>query len=517
MIYCDGDEPMTSEQEQITREPGDIGRLIRGLGRIHAAGANLREALDIIVQEAYAAIACDHLFLSRYEAASRLYRAIAWSSRGSINPGDVSLDQKFMGSCYLTGQPIVIHDLSQYNYRLRPGAARLGFLSMVGVPIVTRKGTVGVVEAFAEDAGHFSDLDADMLALFAKEAAAAFERAELEREADYRTAENDFLLEALKLEQASIGSLFYKVGETFASVLGVDGIAVFGVEPALADNPLQEVLAQGFSMADIGRLKTLYNNEYLQKLVAGADGKSGGLIRQSFRQSGVAKLLYTVPVVYKRTLHGLVVFYWRQVDKATDMTSLENFIERLVGHITMVLGRKDIYANIQRISFFDLLTGLANRRLFDYVLDREFKKVRRSDKPLSLLMMDVDHFKTINDVYGHQVGDSVLEQIGAIMKENFRSIDLPARYGGEEFAVILPDTDREQAVATAERLRACIAGHKFAANNGYINTTVSIGGATYGGPGAADTSAERLILAADQALYQAKQLGRNITVFPDSR
>lgn len=503
---------MNDDQQQAGRKEPELARLIRGLSLALADGVAVRDALDLIVQEAHAAVACDHLFLSRYDAGSRLFRSVAW--RSSVNPGDVPLEQKFMGNSYCKGQPVVVHDLSQFNYRLRPGVARLGFQSMIGLPIIARRGVVGVLEAFAEKADYFSDLDADLLGLFAREAAAVIERDEFACEAGYRTAENEFLVEALKIEQASVGSLFYKLGETFASVLGVDGIAIFGVEPALADSPLQEVMARGFSMADIGRLKTLYGKERLAKLVpAAADGR-GGIVKQSFRQGGgAAKMLYTVPIIHRSSLHGLIVFYWRQVDKAADMAGLESFIERTVGHITMVLSRKAIYANIQKVSFYDLLTGLANRRLFDYVLDRELKKTRRIGKPVSLLMVDVDCFKTINDVYGHPAGDGVLEQIGVIMKECFRTIDLPARYGGEEFAVILPDTARDQAMAAAERLRARIAAHQFPVGSSFINASISVGGATWDSRETAGDSADRLILAADKSLYQAKQLGRNITIF----
>jgi two-component system cell cycle response regulator len=506
---------VNDDQKQAKRGPIDLARLIKGLGMAIAAGAKTRDALDLLVQEAHAAVGCDHLFLSRYEAAAQTFRAVAW--RSSVDPGDVSLDQKFMGNSYLNGQPIVVHDLSQYNYRLRPGVARLGLLSMVGVPIVTAQGVIGVLEAFAEQPDHFSDLDADLLALFARQAAAIIERADWEREAKYRTAENDFLIETLKLEQASLGSLFYKVGETFASVLGVDGIAVFGVEPALPDSQLQEVMARGFSMADIGRLKALYGKERLQKLLSIPDGGSKELIvKQTFRQSGAgaAKLLYTVPIAYRGSLQGLIVFYWRQIDKSADPAALEKFIERTVGHVTMLLGRKDIYTNIQRISFYDLLTGLSNRRMFDYVLDREIKKMRRTGKPLSLLMVDVDFFKSINDIHGHPAGDAVLEQISAIMKETFRSVDLTARYGGEEFAVILPDTDRVQAVSVAERLRLRVAEHQFRIGKGFINVTISIGGATWQNrDGAGEATGERLIASADKALYQAKKMGRDITIF----
>ncbi|MDR7867002.1 MAG: sensor domain-containing diguanylate cyclase [Sporomusaceae bacterium] len=506
---------MNDDQKQTNRAPIDLARFIKGLSMAIATGAKTRDALDLLVQEAQAAVGCDHLFLSRYEAATETFRAVAW--RSNVDPGDVSLEKKFMGSSYLSGQPIAVHDLSQYNYRLRPGVARLGLLSLVGVPIVTAQGVIGVLEAFADQPDHFSDLDADLLALFARQAAAIIERADCEREAKYRIAENDFLIEALKLEQASLGSLFYKVGETFASVLGVDGIAVFGVEPALPDSQLQEVMARGFTMADIGRLKTLYGKEQLQKLLPNPeDGHKGLIVKQTFRQggAGAAKLLYTVPIAYRENLQGLIVFYWRQIDKSADPAALEKFIERTVGHVTMLLGRKDIYANIQRISFYDLLTGLSNRRMFDYVLDREIKKMRRTAKPLSLLMIDVDFFKAINDLHGHPAGDAVLEQLGAIIKESFRNVDLAARYGGEEFAVILPDTDRVQAVSVAERLRLRVSERQFQIGKGCINVTVSIGGATMQSRDrAGEGIGERLLASADKALYQAKQMGRDITIF----
>jgi diguanylate cyclase (GGDEF)-like protein len=497
------------------RDNFDLKQLIRGLNTLGDSNRKPGGIFELIVQQVYAAVNCEHVFLSRYDSTAKMFNALAW--RSSVNPGDVSLEQKFMGSSYFSGQAIVVNDLSQYNYRLRPGVARLGFLSMAGIPLMTRQGLAGVLEVFSETADNFSDLDIELLTLFANQAMAAMEKADAVRECSYWSAENDFLLAALKLEQASVGSLLYKVGETFSSLLSVDGIAIFGVEAELAENQLQEVTAKGFSMPDIGRLKTLYNKEYLERLVKMADtGDEQLIVKQTLKNLGPggAKLLYTVPIIYKGVLYGIIVFYWTQINKEVDMAGLERFIKRIISDMTVVLGRKHLYSNIQRISFSDILTGLANRRLFDYVLDRELKKSKRSGKPLSLLMVDVDFFKSINDTFGHLMGDAILEQVGAILKETFRNIDLPARYGGEEFAVVLPETDRENAIAAAERLRDRVAKHQFHIGNQYIGVTVSVGAATYNkklSQGAGD--AESIILAADQALYQAKQLGRNITIF----
>jgi two-component system cell cycle response regulator len=503
---------MTDKTQQTNSDHFDMQKLVRSLNGILTPGREVNEVLEAIVQEVSTIVNCDHLFLSRYEASHQIYRAVAW--RSSINPGNVSLDQKFMGTSYLGNQPIVVNDMSQYNYRLRPAVARLGLLSMVGVPIISEQGVIGVLEAFSQNANHFSDIDVECLFLFAKQAAVIMEKADLVQDLKLRETENDFLVDALKVEQASIGSLLYKVGETFDSLFSVDGIAVFGIDPEVKGNPLQEVMAKGFAMSDLGKLKTLFNREYMDRLIALPQGEEPIIIKHSMRKPGPggAKLIYTVPILYKHTLHGIVVFYWKGSEKELELVNLERFIKRIIEDLTVIFSRKHLYSNIKRMSFSDILTGLANRRLFDYVLDREFKKAKRMVKPLSLLMVDIDFFKKVNDTFGHLVGDTVLENIGAILKEGCRDVDLPARYGGEEFSIVLPETDQTQALAIAERVRERIEEHQFQIGNQFISITASIGGATYDGE-KNNGGGDSLIQAADQALYQAKQSGRNVVIF----
>lgn len=508
---------MASRSDQTGRGQLDVQHLVRGLNEILDPNRESGEVLDAIVQEASVAVNCKHLFLSRYDPANKTFRAVAW--RSAINPSNIAFEKKFMGKSYLDDkQPIIVNDLSQFNYRLRPAVARLGLLSLVGIPFEITGGVIGVLEAFAEEANHFTDLDIDCLTLFARQAAALMKKVDLERETKLRSAENELLVEALKLEQASVGSLLYKVGETFSGLFDFDGIAVFGFEPEVEGSPLQEVMAKGFAMPDIGRLKTLFDQEVLERLVSEAEGKAHGIIKQTLRQPGPGgvKLLYTIPIVHKRTLYGIVVFYWKQSDKESEIIGLEQFIKRIIGDITLILNRKSVYSNIQKVGFSDTLTGLANRRLFNYVLDRELKKAKRSTKPLSLLMLDLDFFKKINDNYGHSVGDLILEQIGVILRDNCRNADLPARFGGEEFTLVLPETDRNNAAAIAERIRERVAKHQFQIGKQALAVTISIGCATYN-PAQESGTLESLILAADQALYQAKQLGRNLVVFASAK
>ncbi|MEI6557530.1 MAG: diguanylate cyclase [Rhodospirillaceae bacterium] len=166
----------------------------------------------------------------------------------------------------------------------------------------------------------------------------------------------------------------------------------------------------------------------------------------------------------------------------------------------------------------DRLTGLANRRCFDQVLDLETRRLRRSGGLLSLVLLDVDHFKTYNDTYGHVAGDSCLQTVSATIRGAVnRATDLAARYGGEEFACILPSTPLAGAIDLAERIRLSVAGqtipHRASATAPFV--TVSLGVATIATPGADDREIAALVAAADTMLYRAKQTGRNRVVAPD--
>jgi diguanylate cyclase (GGDEF)-like protein len=153
----------------------------------------------------------------------------------------------------------------------------------------------------------------------------------------------------------------------------------------------------------------------------------------------------------------------------------------------------------------DPLTGLANRRAADARLEAERLRAGRSAEPLSVLMLDLDHFKRINDLHGHAAGDAVLVAVAQVLREELRGIDLAARHGGEEFLALLPGTDARAALEVAERLRARIAGQSIAWHDRELRITTSIGAATLD----AGESVPSLIGRADAALYQAKAAGRD--------
>lgn len=182
----------------------------------------------------------------------------------------------------------------------------------------------------------------------------------------------------------------------------------------------------------------------------------------------------------------------------------------VLGHqYALALRRIRLYQDIERIAITDGLTEVFTRRYFEERFEEEIKRSQRRNIHIALLMIDVDHFKKINDEHSHLTGDRVLRLIADLIKENIRGIDIAGRYGGEEFSVILPDTDQEGALYAAERIRRSVEEAVIRAYDAELKATVSIGVATFPKDG---KKMEDLIDHADQALYQAKREGRNRTV-----
>jgi diguanylate cyclase (GGDEF)-like protein len=168
---------------------------------------------------------------------------------------------------------------------------------------------------------------------------------------------------------------------------------------------------------------------------------------------------------------------------------------------------KERNLKLQELLNTDPLTELANRRHLMHTLAQGFQRSSRSGHPLALIMADIDHFKAINDTYGHQQGDVALKAVAETLRSNLREYDLAARFGGEEFALVLPETDAPGAVQVAERVRATVQGLRFTGPLERLRMTISLGVTTL--PNKAVKDIEDLIRLADDALYGAKHEGRN--------
>lgn len=162
---------------------------------------------------------------------------------------------------------------------------------------------------------------------------------------------------------------------------------------------------------------------------------------------------------------------------------------------------------LKRLTNIDHLTNLFNRRYLTEILDGEFFRARRNNEYLSLVIVDIDYFKKVNDTYGHQNGDIVLAAVASLAQRQLRAYDSAARYGGEEFVLVIPGTSLIGGAMVAERLRQAVLEHSFPAPMEDLTVTVSAGVATYPSPQV--DSVDSLFRQADEALYRAKQSGRN--------
>ncbi len=167
---------------------------------------------------------------------------------------------------------------------------------------------------------------------------------------------------------------------------------------------------------------------------------------------------------------------------------------------------QEMLTKVETLAVVDSLTGLYNRRHCENALENEFGRTIRYNSPLACLMIDIDHFKKVNDEFGHRTGDTVLREVSQIIRNNAREVDTVARWGGEEFIILLPQTDLKKGELFAQRLVKVISGHQFTGIPGR-HITVSIGIASSPDP-SIDTG-EKLINASDFALYEAKRKGRN--------
>lgn len=220
--------------------------------------------------------------------------------------------------------------------------------------------------------------------------------------------------------------------------------------------------------------------------------------------------------------HGRVIAFF-SLDKLEPGFYNDEHARKLslfASHAALALENARLFQEIQRLAVLDGLTGLYNRRYFFERACAEFERACRYHHPISMIMMDLDHFKLVNDSYGHQAGDMVLQQVSKLTRQALRQSDLAGRYGGEEFIFLLPETGLNVAVQIAERLRQLIANASIAYNGKLILVHASFGVSG----GQADTcnlppqrAVEEILSACDEALYQSKQAGRNKVSFQDPR
>ena len=402
---------------------------------------------------------------------------------------------------------------SYYADGTRPGA-------LLAMPLLDRRGdhVRGVVVADRLEAAPFSDEDERLLAALSAEilrAVAAerlmadMKRARDEKERFYGAIEGlNKTTKPVEVFQATLEAARGMVPVDFGAVTLAEGddarrvhrvVHVLGAEASGAR-------LEGLEFKDDGGLVAAAVRLGSSLPVKELDPAKCVVFDAATRLKGIASLKVIPLRAGDRVLGALVL-------GARTERAYEGDVVRQLEVVAMQAGdailRAKLFDQAERLATTDGLTGLTNHRTFQARLDEQLALAQRYGKKLSLVLCDIDHFKSVNDTYGHPVGDVVLSGVARALSQEARETDLAARYGGEEFAVVLPETDTAGAIAIAERIRAKVGAVVFDTGQGPLRVTMSLGVATFPDDG---TKKPALVERADACLYHAKRHGRNQVV-----
>ncbi len=302
-------------------------------------------------------------------------------------------------------------------------------------------------------------------------------------------------------DSASVArTLLDSVVDTFGFPRGVVLAGPEGQLPLLASYGLDDEVARRPGRPSASAAIVRAHETHATVLVSGLDGAADPWLTKLLPD---ARNVVVVPLQAEGRPLGALVLEQAATDGGRIQRRVVSGLERSASYAALALRNAWLLEQVQRLAATDGLTKIANRRTFESTLEREVARATRSAEHLSLVMLDIDHFKRLNDEHGHQAGDEVLRNVAAALACECRDFDTAARYGGEEFAVVLPGCGPDEAQIIAERLRQAVSMAP-----GAVQITASAGVATYPGhAGDADT----LVRAADDALYESKRAGRNRT------
>lgn len=408
-------------------------------------------------------------------------------------------------------QYLILEDAQRDERFMRLGKAN-HVRGWMGIPMIARDEVIGMLTLDSRAPAAYTTEDAEIAMAFANQAAFAIHNARLyQSEREQRT-----LAEVLREISLTLSSTLEPTGilktllEQVERVVPYDSACVMlleGDEVRIAAHRGYERFGVAHLMDDfrmtLSRTPNLLKMSENRQPYFIANVKSAS----EWEVTGVDEHIGSwlgAPLIAQERLIGFL-----SLDKVEPGFYSEwhaNCLANLAGHAALALRNALAFGEAERAAITDFLTGAYNHRYFHEEIHHELERARRLGYPVSLLMLDLDRFKSVNDRYGHQIGDRVLQWVVNRLKGELRLTDVLARYGGEEFTVILPGTPVNYLTEVAERLRCSIKDQPFQIDNYVISITVSIGGATY--PDHAE-EVHDLIACADRALYQAKRDGRN--------
>lgn len=418
--------------------------------------------------------------------------------------------EKIVSTIIKKGQTIVANDISKSPlYRL------YGYTpvkSSVCMPLRISTKTIGVLSIDCDELNAFDEETVRSLELISNLVSVALHNAQLTEEATNQSKE---LTVSFTIARSLISTL--ELDDVLREILGViaNTFGYMSCAVLLTDEKKERLHIK----ASHGYPRSTQYIMRAQRLKSGKEGICAHVAStgKPYYASDVSKDPYYV--IGKKSVKSEAAVPLRIKDEVIGVLDIESekldaFSERdlrmfsvFASQAAIAIENDRLYNEIKSLSLTDSLTRVANRRHFDLMLSSEFRKAKGYSRPLSLVMIDLDDFRSFNDRYGHLAGDKILIHISNILIKNVRDTDFVARYGGEEFTIILPETSNTLAMKVSERIRNSVEKNVLNIEGvGKKKMTISIGVASF--PDNADTTTE-LVDSADRALYRAKQMGKN--------
>lgn len=496
------------------REQRELAEALYDTAQALNSSLQLDDVLDSILTNLDKVVTCDAAGIILYLSGRRRLRV---RRSGAAASTEVDLPDGFeveslrpMRQMLEQGRPVIVENFSQETAAI-PSIGMAWLRSALGAPIFVQGSPAGYLILGSGKDGFFEEKHCDRLRLFAEQARAAIDNARLVLDLQRQAQQMAQLYEitSLSINTLGVNDIFQGLTDRLGKLIGADGTYI-----ARWDETRQQAILVASSgslqnkysamAVETGEATIVASVMQLGQAVAVVDVHSSPYIHPRVAQHFPNRSVLGLPLIADgRKLGAVLLGFEREHHFTADEISL---CEQAAGQAALAVTKALLVARIEQMALTDELTGLYNHRGVTEFGRREVERSIRFNRPLSAIMIDIDHFKLVNDRFGHPLGNQTLRVMAERCRSNVREIDILGRYGGEEFLVLLPENDLAAARQVAERLRAIIADMAIHTGQGDIRITASMG--------VAEMSADvhelnELIERADQALYRAKHAGRN--------
>jgi diguanylate cyclase (GGDEF)-like protein len=472
-------------------------------------GQYLADHIGILIQ-------ANHCFLNLWDEAK--HRPIPLAAYGEFRgiykkPDILPNERTFTASALEARQVLVEENVKESPYCSPRISAKYGSSSMLILPMIVNDQKLGAVMLGFKDPHKFSSEEIIMAEQATALVAIALAKLSAMEDAHRRAEESETLRrvgitvsETLNLKEATTRLL-----EQLAFVLPHDSASV----QLLRDGYFEVINGEGWSNTSnvIGLRFPVEGNNPNNVVYQTRQPyllNDAAAVHEEFRHPphDHIRSWLGMPLMVRNELIGLLAIDSHEPNHFTQ-DDIE-LVNAFAGQVAVAVENARLFDETQRLAISDGLTGLFNRRHLLTIAEVEFERARRYKRNLAAMIFDIDHFKQINDTYGHAAGDHVLQAVGQVLRDSCRIYDVPGRYGGEEFCLMLPETKLERTVPVAERIRSRVEGSPVTVASNSLHVTVSIGIAGLESvPEEALFGAGSLLERADRALYAAKDRGRN--------